>query len=61
MTRLILTAVVALLTVGALYLLMYVTGMAIGVAFIGALIIAAIVGAIWLSLKSSRSRANRTR
>lgn len=60
MTRLILTAVAALVVVGALYLLLYVTGMALGVAAIGALIIAAIVGALWLSIarpwRSSRSR-----
>jgi multisubunit Na+/H+ antiporter MnhB subunit len=60
MTRFTLTAVGALLIVGVLFAALYVTGAAIGVAVIGLLILAAIVGAIYLSLRrpwrSSRSR-----
>lgn len=60
MTRFVLTAVAALLIVGALFLLIYLTGMALGVALIGALIVAAMIGGFWLSLEASRRR-NLTR
>ena len=60
MTRFVLTAVAALLIVGALFLLIYLTGMALGVALIGALIVAAMIGGFWLSLKAHRRR-NLTR
>lgn len=56
MTRFVLTAVAALLIVGAFFLLLYLTGMALGVAVIGILIIAAIAGGFWLSLKTQRRR-----
>ena len=56
MTRFVLTAVAALLIVGALFLLIYLTGMALGVALIGALIVAAMISGFWLSLKAQRRR-----
>ena len=56
MTRFILTAIAALLIVGALFLLVTMTGAAIGVALVGAVIVAAIVGVFWLSLKMRRRR-----
>lgn len=59
MTRFIFTAIAALLIVGALFLLVTMTGAAIGVALVGALIVAAIVGVIYLSLLMRRRRANR--
>ena len=61
MTRFILTAIAALLIVGALFLLFYLTGMALGVVVIGVLIIGAIVGALWLSLKMQRRRNSVSR
>ena len=59
MTRFILTAIAALLIVGALFLLVTLTGAAVGVALVGALIVAAIVGVFWLSLRTRRWRNNR--
>jgi multisubunit Na+/H+ antiporter MnhB subunit len=59
MTRFILTAIAALLIVGALFLLVTLTGAAVGVALIGALIVAAIVGVFYLSLMMRRRRASR--
>lgn len=61
MTRFVLTSIAALLIVGALFLLLYLTGMALGVAVIGVLIIGAIVGAFWLSLKMQRRRNSVSR
>lgn len=61
MTRFILTAIAALLIVGALFLLVSLTGAAIGVALVGALIVAAIVGVFWLSLKLQRRRNSVSR
>lgn len=60
MTRFALTAIAALLIVGALFLLIYLTGMALGIAVIGALIVAAMIGGFWMSLKVQRRR-NLTR
>jgi len=55
----VLAVIAALLIVGALFLFVTLTGAAVGVALIGALIVAAIVGVFWLSLVMRRRRASR--
>ena len=61
MTRLIFTAIAALLIVGALFLLVTMTGAALGVELVGAAVVAVIVGVFWLSLKLQRRRNSVSR